>query len=161
MEVFRWNDWNVDHATLHGCTVHAADHAPAAWIAQQKENMKTVKRTPRKREITADDFIALPDEEKNRIVAEIDAETPEERLAKSKHLNKRERAEWKQIQAAMRRGPGRPKLGNGVQKVSVSIERSLMHRVDAYAKAHNMKRSELFASGVARLIREPSRKASA
>jgi hypothetical protein len=111
--------------------------------------------------MTASEFIALPDEEKDRIVAEIEAEKPEERLARSRPLNKRERAEWREIQKKMRRGPGRPRIGNGVQKVSVSIERSLMDRVDAYAKAHNMKRSELFASGVARLIRHSSHKASA
>ncbi len=114
--------------------------------------MKTIKQRRTKREMTAEDFIALPDEEKNRIFEELEAESPEERLAKSKPLNARERAEWKRIQANMRRNRGRPKVGNGVQKVSVSIEQSLLARADAYAKSHKMKRSELFASGVARLI---------
>jgi hypothetical protein len=111
-----------------------------------------MKTKTKKNGMTAEDFIALPDEEKNRIVAELEAMTPEEILAKSKPLNARERAEWKRIQANMRRNRGRPKVGDGVQKVSVSIEQSLLARVDAYAKSHKMKRSELFASGVARMI---------
>jgi hypothetical protein len=105
-----------------------------------------------KGEMTASDFIALPDSEKDRIIAEIESITPEERLAKSKPLNARERAEWREIQKNMRRSVGRPKVGNGVQKVSVSIERSLMDRVDAYAKTHKLNRSKLFAMGVANLI---------
>jgi hypothetical protein len=56
-------------------------------------------------------FIALPDREKNRIFAEIAAETPEHRLGNFRPLNKAERAEWRK-----------------------------------------MKRSELFAAGVARMI---------
>jgi hypothetical protein len=108
----------------------------------------------RDKEMTAEDFIALPDAEKERIFNEIEAMTSEEIWARSRPLNKRERAEWREIQAAMRRRPGRPKLGKGVKKVSISIERSLMDEVDAYAKSHKMKRSELFASGVARLIRK-------
>jgi hypothetical protein len=120
--------------------------------------MRTRKRQP-KREMTADDFIALPDDQKDRIFAELEAETPEEWLAKSKPLNAKARAEWREIQKAMRRDRGRPKIGQGVQKVSVSIEQSLLARVDAYAKSHKMKRSELFASGVARRIDADLRRA--
>ncbi len=109
--------------------------------------------------LSASEFIALSDEEKNRIAAEIDAETPEQRLARSKPLNARERVEWREIQKQMRRARGRPKVGKGVQKVSVSIERSLLDRVDAYAKTHKLKRSELFVSGVARLIKADRRTA--
>jgi len=111
--------------------------------------------------MTADDFIALPDQEKERIYKELDAMTSEELWAESRPPNKSERAKCRKIQAVMRHSPGRPKIGKGVKKVSVSIERSLLDHADAYAKALKMKRSELCASGVARLIgRKKSRVAS-
>jgi len=60
-----------------------------------------------KKQSSIDEFIALPDSEKKRIVDEIEAETPEERLAKSRPLNARERAMW----VAFQRNAARPKPG--------------------------------------------------
>jgi metal-responsive CopG/Arc/MetJ family transcriptional regulator len=39
-----------------------------------------------------------------------------------------------------------------VQKVSVSVERSLLDKADAFAKRHTLNRSELFSKGVASFI---------
>jgi hypothetical protein len=103
-----------------------------------------------KKKSAIDEFIALPDCEKDRIVNEIEAEAPEERLAKSRPLNASERAAW----AAFKRKAGRPKLGkNGVEKVSISVEQSLLKEADRYARKHKINRSELFRLGVQRLIR--------
>ncbi|HEX4123538.1 MAG TPA: hypothetical protein VHY37_02365 [Tepidisphaeraceae bacterium] len=102
--------------------------------------------------MTASTFITLPDQEKERIYREIDAMTEKQVRAKSRPLSARERAEWKEIQKNLRRGRGRPQLGNGVQKVSVSVERSLLTEVDAFAKLHKLNRSELFSKSVARFI---------
>lgn len=106
----------------------------------------------KKRDMTGSEFLALPDVEKNRILADIEAESPKARLARSKPLNVKERAEWRKLKKKMRRGAGRPRIGAGAMKISVSIERSLMHRADAYAKTHGLKRSELVATGIANLI---------
>ena len=97
-----------------------------------------------------DEFISLPVAEKERIFREIEAETPQERLAKSRPLSAKERAAW----AAFKRKAGRPRLGkNGVEKVSISVEQSLLKEADNYAKKHKLNRSELFTRGVQRLIR--------
>lgn len=59
-----------------------------------------------------DEFIALPDSEKDRIVKEIEAETPAERLARSRPLNARERKQWRRFKAKM----GRAKTGAGSKR---------------------------------------------
>lgn len=41
--------------------------------------------------------------------------------------------------------------------MSVSIERSLLEQADAYAEAHGVKRSELFASGLRAVLSESAR----
>ncbi len=99
-----------------------------------------------KGDLTASQFIALPDAEKNRIFAEFEASTPADRWAQSKPLNAKERAQWTRIRKRLR---GRPKLGaDGVEKVSVSVEKSLLKEADAYAKSHKLKRSQMFADGL-------------
>jgi hypothetical protein len=102
--------------------------------------------------LTASKFIALPDSEKERIYQEIDSMTPEELYAKSRPLNAKERAEWREIQKNIRRGRGRPRVGKGVAKVSLSVERTLLDRADAYAKTHNLNRSELVSASLASFI---------
>jgi hypothetical protein len=42
-------------------------------------------------------FIALPDSEKARIVAAIEAESPKQCLARSRPLNARERRQWRRF----------------------------------------------------------------
>jgi hypothetical protein len=72
------------------------------------------------------------------------------RLAESRPLNAGERAQWSRIKKKLR---GRPRLGlEGVEKVSVSVEKSLLKQADAYAKSHNLKRSQMFADGLRLLM---------
>src|SRR5689334_15449739 len=52
---------------------------------------------------------------------------------------------------AHRRG-GRPKIGKGAKIVAISVERDRLKRIDAYAKAHGMSRSELLLSATETLI---------
>jgi hypothetical protein len=49
---------------------------------------------------------------------------------KSRPLNAAERVQWKRL----KRKPGRPRTGQGFQRVSISIERGLLKRVTALAK---------------------------
>jgi hypothetical protein len=104
--------------------------------------------------MTAEEFIALPDAEKNRIVAEIEAETPDQRLAGSTPLTPELRRRWnkfkKNVKANRR---GRPQMGaHGVKVVSLSLEKELLRRADAYAKRNDMKRSELVTRGIQAII---------
>lgn len=91
--------------------------------------------------------------EKARIAAELDAKTPEEHLAESRPLNRRERAVWKEIQRAIKKKAGRPKIGRGVKVISLSVERTLLKEADAYAKRRGLKRAQLFAEGVRTLLK--------
>lgn len=45
-------------------------------------------------------------------------------------------------------GPGRPMVGKGAKIVPVSIERGLLKQADSFAKAHNLKRSQMVAEGL-------------
>jgi hypothetical protein len=85
-------------------------------------------------------FMALPEEEKRRQLAEFDKEfvptrapTPEERRKMAK---------------AQARGRGRPKVGEGAEKISLSVERGLLKRADALAKRRKITRAELVSSAL-------------
>src|SRR5689334_11161115 len=83
------------------------------------------------------EFIALPDSEKNRIVKELDNETLQQSLARSRPLNARERRQWHRFKAKM----GRPKVGKGARTIS-------LEQADAYAKRHGISRAKLVAQGL-------------
>ena len=100
-----------------------------------------------------EEFLALPDSERNRILAEIEAETPEERLANSRPLNARERAQWATFK---KRAAGRHAEPT-VKKVSIDVDQSLLEKADRYAKRHKLNRSQLFTRGLQRLIKTSSR----
>jgi hypothetical protein len=104
----------------------------------------------RKKEMTASDFIELSDAEKADIIAEIESTTPAQRLAQSRPLNKRERAQWKELKKKM----GRPKVGKGSKIITMSIERDLLKRATQFAKAHGLNRSALIAQGLETVMRK-------
>jgi hypothetical protein len=52
---------------------------------------------------------------------------------------------------------GRPRIGEGAAIVPISIERGLLRQADAFAKQHQLKRSQLVAEGLRLAMR---RKAS-
>ncbi|MFI5379916.1 MAG: hypothetical protein ACHRHE_11510 [Tepidisphaerales bacterium] len=91
-----------------------------------------------------DEFIALADSEKERIVKEIEAESPRQRLARSRPLNARERQQWRRFKAKM----GRPKLGRGAKTISLTVEKGLLEQADAYAKQRGVSRASLVAQGL-------------
>jgi len=100
------------------------------------------------REMTAEDFLALPDAEKERIWQEIDFQSTEELLRQSRPLNARERRQWR----AFKKKLGRPRIGKGTTNVSVSMEKGLLKKADRFAKAHGLSRSQLVANGVKAII---------
>ena len=104
----------------------------------------------RKKELDGRMFDALSDAEKERIYNEIEAETPEQRLARSRPLNAEERAHWKRVQRKL----GRPRVGAGSQPISLTLEKGLLKRADAYAKRHGMKRAQLVAQALKSFIGE-------
>lgn len=102
----------------------------------------------RRKRSDIDEFIALPDSEKERIVRQIEAQTPQQRLARSRPLNAEERRRWRQFKSKM----GRPKVGKGAKTISLTVERDLLDRADAYAKQHGISRAKLVAQGLQAVI---------
>jgi hypothetical protein len=103
-------------------------------------------RKPRKSDI--DEFIALPDSQKERIARQIEAQTPQQRLARSRPLNARERRQWRRFKSKM----GRPKVGKGARTISLTVERDLLKQADAYARQHGLSRAKLVARGLQAII---------
>jgi len=93
-------------------------------------------------------FIALPDEEKERIYRELDTESADDRVARSRPLNPRERRQWRRFKAKM----GRPKVGKGAKTISLTVENGLLKEADAYAKRHKISRAQLVAQGLRSIL---------
>ena len=81
-------------------------------------------------------FEALSDAEKQRVVAEFDKE-----FVPTRPLTPAQRKLWQKA----RRKPGRPKVGQGVKVISLSVERGLLKRADALARQRKLSRAELVA----------------
>lgn len=105
-------------------------------------------------DMTASQFMALPDAQKERIYQELERETPEQRRVRSTPLTALDRARWKKFQDRVKqRKSGRPKFGaHGVTVIALSLERGLLARADAYAKAQGLKRAELFTEAILKLL---------
>ena len=93
-------------------------------------------------------FDALSDDEKAKVAAYYDrGPIP---YSETRPMTKAERARWER---ARRKKPGRPKVGNGVKVVSLSVERGLLDRADAYAQRHGLTRARLVAMGLESVLR--------
>jgi len=103
--------------------------------------MKSKKKDPVER------FLALSDAQKDAEVAKFDRD--EIPLSESRPLTPAERKRWNRI----RRGLGRPQIGQGAAIVPISIERGLLKEVNAFAKAHHLKRSQMVAEGLRLVMR--------
>ncbi|HWE93300.1 MAG TPA: hypothetical protein VG269_04940 [Tepidisphaeraceae bacterium] len=115
--------------------------------AMKKAQMNSDQR--RGHEMSAEEFIALPDTAKARLIRQIERKTPEERLAESRPLNSAQRAQWKRIKKKM----GRPRVGKGSKVISLSIERHLLKQADALAKRRHVTRARVVAEGLALLLK--------
>jgi hypothetical protein len=67
--------------------------------------------------------------------------------------------ELRAAERRIRKGRGRPLIGKGAQRVSVTVERALLHEANKFAKSRNMTRSELIAIGLRMAIRGKRRSA--
>ena len=67
---------------------------------------------------------------------------------RSRPLNPQEKKEWNRA----KRKRGRPKNGQGFQRISVSMERALLKRVTALAKKRRLSRSKLIAEVFERVL---------
>jgi len=65
-------------------------------------------------------------------------------IDKTRPLNAGERRLWE----LAKRGRGRPRIGKGARKISISLEGNLLERTDALAKRRGVNRSVLIAGFV-------------
>jgi hypothetical protein len=102
---------------------------------------KTAKKTGKS---DIDEFIALPDAQKQRIVRQLERETLQQSLARSRPLSPQERRQWRRFKVKM----GRPKIGKGAKTISLTVEKDLLEQADAYARRHGISRATLVAQGL-------------
>ena len=120
-------------------------------LERMVQHMPTTSKTPRAKSkpgpgLTTSKFLALSDAEKERIYQEIDGKTTEQLIAESKPLTPAQRARWRKVKKNL---GGRPKLGrHGTEIVSVTVEKGLLRKANAYARANGLKRSQLFSRGL-------------
>jgi hypothetical protein len=90
-------------------------------------------------------FLRLSEAEKAAEIAPF-----EKPKVKTRPLTPDERKRWNRI----RRGLGRPKIGEGAKIVPISIERGLLEEVDAFARANRLKRSQMVVQGLRLVMRK-------
>jgi hypothetical protein len=95
-----------------------------------------------------EEFVAMSAAEKQHVFTKLDAETPEQSLARSRPLNASERRQWRRFKAKM----GRPKIGKGAKTISLTMEKDLLKQADAYAKRHKISRAQLVAKGLKAIL---------
>lgn len=84
-------------------------------------------------------------EELDAEVARFDREIPESEM---KPLSAADRAV---LRRAKKKG-GRPRVGEGANRVLITVERGLLRRADSYARRKGMSRSELIARGLKSIL---------
>jgi hypothetical protein len=55
------------------------------------------------------------------------------------------------LKRAARKG-GRPRIGAGAKRINITVERTLLKTIDAYARRHGMTRAAVVAEGLRKLI---------
>jgi hypothetical protein len=98
--------------------------------------------------LTGEAFDALPADEKERIVRELESESPEKRLARSRPLTAAQRQRWQRI----RRRLNARKPNKSVKIISVGLEPALVKRADAHAKRLGISRAQLVAQGLQAIL---------
>ena len=97
------------------------------------------------------EFIALPDAEKDRIAAQFDREFA---ISETRPLTPKERRQWERIvrkDRATQKRTTRAKV-----RVSLDLDGDLVDRMDNYAEAHGLSRSELLARGAEVILAKAS-----
>jgi len=94
------------------------------------------------------EFIDLPDAEKDRIAREFENPASAKTF---RPLNARERKLWERAKRKM----GRPVVGEGSKVISLSVERELLNRADELAKRKGVSRAALVAAGLHAVLKKP------
>ena len=63
-------------------------------------------------------------------------------------MNSKEQQRWNRTKKKI----GRPRIGNGVKRVMISLEAQLLKETDAFARKNHLNRSQLIAAGLRQFI---------
>jgi hypothetical protein len=92
-------------------------------------------------------FEALSDDQKRQVSEYLDRP---DAAREFRPLSAAQRRRWERV----RLKPGRPKVGKGTKVVSVTVERGLLGRADAYAKAAGLTRARLVSLALESLLKK-------
>jgi hypothetical protein len=103
----------------------------------------------KKKQSEMERFLALTDAERDAEVARFDKPLPlgPDGLP-GKPLTPAQRKLWRAIKHNM----GRPTVGEGAEQISLTVERGLLKKADAFAKKHKLKRSQMVAEALRLLM---------
>lgn len=71
---------------------------------------------------------------------------------KGKPLTASQRTKFRKAREHAKKKMGRPRVGRGAKRITTTVERSLLERVDRYAKKHGLTRAQVIAQGIAVVI---------
>lgn len=71
-------------------------------------------------------------------------------IDRAKPLTAAERAQERRLRA------GRPRTGEGAQRINITVEKSLLRAADRLAKRQKIGRSELISRGLSALLKRPA-----
>jgi hypothetical protein len=94
---------------------------------------------------TGEEFDALSDADKEKVS---NYYSTHRKLRGLRPLPPAEQRRLQTEQTNERRKMGRPVIGKGSVNVAITVERDLLERADAYARAHGLKRTQLIAKGL-------------
>ena len=150
---FRWNRWNLEHATRHGVFPAEAESvirgSSARYMGDGKYRVQGRGRGDRfiqviyiidpEKTVYIVHARPLTDAEKEQFYSDCETIAPKRDIPLTTAQRK--------LHTAARR-PGRPRKGKGTQIVSLSIEKDLLRRAERVAKAQGVSRSDLFSRGL-------------
>ena len=132
--------------------------------ANRKMKMRTVSekrlgaRPGTSRRSAVEEFLALSDAQKEAVYQSVNREFSPDELSP---LTPAERKIWEKMRRSLkeqhRQRRGRPKRGLGAKVISLSMERGLLERADAYATRIGLSRAQLVAKGLERVLPRATR----
>jgi hypothetical protein len=150
---FRWNKWNTNHIAQHsvspelfyGYLQRPTSNALEETMAMSDITSSNKRKNGHKHVPASKPYWEMTSAELSKSTAEFDQELVGKTFRKPNAAQKARLAKAK-------RKRGRPQLGQGVQVISVSLEKGLLRAVDKLAKEKKAKRAELITFGLQAIL---------
>jgi hypothetical protein len=100
---------------------------------------------PKRRAVTAKDFMKMNTEQLAEATKQYDRE-----FVKTRPLTEEEKRQWERA----KRKRGRPRVGTGAERISVTIEKRLLAKATKLAKKLRISRAQLISQGLRSMLVE-------